>query len=180
MYQAVRFGLVATGATDTRDKRARRLYARRWQAVLMRDHAAKALDDTQQKQREHEPSRGRGSEYRQNREQCSGPASDLGASTAREGRASRDAAVLMTKMHMFDEEMLVEYDSGAVHACLPLTPAGKDGAYTTSRPLKGLHTPGVTVQIREVGTETALYATPPLGHMRQRAKEAKAEAPSGS
>ena len=70
---------------------------------------------------------------------------------------------------------LVDTESGEVRCALALTPTA-DGTYTTARTLKGLHTPGVSVQILEVGSEAPLFASPPLGELRAKAAEAKAEA----
>ena len=72
-----------------------------------------------------------------------------------------------------------EYDialvdgEGAVRGALPLQANGK-----TARPLKGLRSPTLSIQIRAVGAEEAvpLFASPPLEELARRASEARAEA----
>ena len=51
-----------------------------------------------------------------------------------------------------------------------------DGSYSAVRPLKGLNEPSASIQIRESGAETPLFASPPLSELSEAAAAARAEA----
>ena len=59
------------------------------------------------------------------------------------------------------EIAIVEAETKAVHGAQPLE-QGADGTYSTARPLKGLHEPGVCLQVRECGAAIPLFASFPL------------------
>ena len=73
------------------------------------------------------------------------------------------------------EIAIVEAETKAVHGAQPLE-QGADGTYSTARPLKGLHEPGVCLQVRECGAAIPLFASAPLAALRAKAAEARAEA----
>ena len=52
----------------------------------------------------------------------------------------------------------------------------EDGSYSAVRPLKGLNEPSASIQIRESGAETPLFASPPLSELSEAAAAARAEA----
>ena len=73
------------------------------------------------------------------------------------------------------EVALVDAETEALLSVIPLN-AVADITYAPARPLKCLHKPGVTIQIRETGADAPLYASPPLSELRAKAAAAQAEA----
>lgn len=74
------------------------------------------------------------------------------------------------------EIAIVEAETKTVHGALPLQPQSNGTSFSTSRPLKGLHEPGVCIQIRELGATIPLFSSPPLSELRATATEARAAA----